>query len=300
MTAIAPGTYLEAEIATQPQDWLAARVTAERHRALLPAAGERVAVVGCGTSLYMAQAFAALREDAGLGVTDAWTPTEHHLERGYDRVVAITRSGTTTEVLDLLDQVRGRMRTTVITSTTGSPALDLADPILTAEVDESSVVQTRFATTTLAMLRWHLGEDLTPVAAQAERVLATDESTLGQAVHADQITFLGRRWTNGIAHEAALKLRESSQSWTESYPMMEWRHGPVSIAAPGRVVWAFGEPVEGLADDVARTGAEFVSSDLDAMADLLRVHRLCLVRARAAGLDADSPRNLTRSIILSA
>jgi len=298
MTVIDPDTHLAAEIATQPQDWLAARATAERHRQVLPAHGERVAVIGCGTSLYMAQAFAALREDAGLGVTDAWTPTEHRLGRGYDRVVAITRSGTTTEVLDLLEQVRGTMPTTVITSTAASPAVELADPIVTAEVDERSVVQTRFATTTLAMLRWHLGEDLAPVADQAARVLEADESTLGPAVDADQITFVGRGWTSAIAHEAALKLRESSQSWTESYPMMEWRHGPVSIAAPGRVVWAFGDPVPGLADDVARTGAAYMSLSIDAMADLVRVHRLCIARARAAGLDVDRPRNLTRSIIL--
>ena len=39
---------------------------------------------------------------------------------------------------------------------------------------------------------------------------------------------------------------------------------------------------------------------IDALADLLRVHQLCVVRARAAGLDPDQPRNLSRSIILSA
>jgi hypothetical protein len=80
--------------------------------------------------------------------------------------------------------------------------------------------------------------------------------------------------------------------------MMEYRHGPVSISSPGRVVWAFGELVPGFADDVAVTGAELLHAPIDAMADLLRVHRLCSVRARNAGLDPDQPRNLTRSIIL--
>lgn len=294
-----PTSHLAEEIATQPQDWLAARRAADEHAALLPAPGERVAAVGCGTSLYMAQAFASLRESAGLGVTDAWTPTEHRLGRGYDRLVAITRSGTTTEVLDLLDAVKDTIPATVITSSPGTPALDLADAILTEQVDEQSVVQTRFATTTLAMLRWHLGEDLTEVAAQAQQVLDADEASLGPAVDAEQVTFVGRGWTNGIAQEAALKLRESAQLWTEAYPMMEYRHGPVSISAPGRVVWAFGDPVDGLAEDVAVTGAAFESSAYDAMADLLRVHRLCIVRARQRGLDPDQPRNLTRSIILA-
>lgn len=298
MTTELSSTYLEAEIATQPEDWRRAGALAREHADLLPGPGQRVAVIGCGTSLYMAQCFAELRERSGQGHTDAWPASEHRLDRGYDRVLAITRSGTTTEVIEVLEQCAGKMPTTVITATPSSPVVDLADAIVTPEVDERSVVQTRFATGTLALLRTHLGEDLTAAAEQAQAVLEADESSLGPAATADQITFVGRGWTNGLANEAALKLRESAQVWTESYPMMEYRHGPVSISGPGRVVWAFGEPVENLADDVAVTGAHFESSRIDPMADLLRVHRLCLVRARAAGLDPDQPRNLTRSIIL--
>ena len=106
MTATPPASHIEAEIATQPQDWLEARDAAAEHAALLPHPGERVAVVGCGTSYYMAQTYASLREGAGLGITDAWTPTEARLDRGYDRLLAITRSGTTTEIVDLLDGQR--------------------------------------------------------------------------------------------------------------------------------------------------------------------------------------------------
>jgi glucosamine 6-phosphate synthetase-like amidotransferase/phosphosugar isomerase protein len=148
------------------------------------------------------------------------------------------------------------------------------------------------------MLRWHLGEDLTTVAAEAQSVLDAPDSSLGPAVTADQLTFVGRGWTTAIAEEAGLKLRESAQLWTEAYPMMEYRHGPLSISGPGRVVWAFGELVPDFERDVAATGAELMHAPIDPMADLLRVHRLCTIRARAAGLDPDQPRNLTRSIIL--
>ena len=65
-------------------------------------------------------------------------------------------------------------------------------------------------------------------------------------------------------------MREASRSWTESYPQMEYRHGPISIAEPGRVVWVFGEPVPGLLDDVNATGATVGSDDLDAVSDLVR------------------------------
>ena len=299
MTASAPTTHLAAEIATQPANWTAARSTAERFAEALPKAGEKVAVVGCGTSLYMAQAYAALREEQGLGVTDAWTPTEARIDRGYDRLLAISRSGTTTEVIDLLARVEGQIPASVISSSPGTPALEVAEPILMPEVDEKSVVQTRFATTALAMLRWHLGEDLTLAAEQAQQIIDAGDDAFGPALTADQLTFVGRGWTNGVAQEAALKLRESAQLWTESYPMMEYRHGPVSISAPGRVVWAFGDLVEGFAEDVAVTGADLVHHEIDPLAELVRVHLLCVARARLVGLDPDVPRNLTRSIILS-
>jgi fructoselysine-6-P-deglycase FrlB-like protein len=299
VTSASPtSTHLEAEISTQPQDWVRARDYAHEYAGLLPARGAKVAVIGCGTSLFMAQAFAELREGSGQGITDAWPASEHRLDRGYDHVLAITRSGTTTEILEVLEKYQGTVPTTVVTATADSPVLELADSILTTHLDEQSVVQTRFATGTLAMLRSHLGEDLSQAADQAQEVLDADESVLGPAPQAEQITFVGRGWTNGVANEAALKLRESAQAWTESYPMTEYRHGPLSISAPGRVVWAFGEPVKDFARDVAVTGAELITSDIDPMADLVRVHRLCLVKARASGLDPDRPRNLTRSIIL--
>ncbi|MGH3365814.1 MAG: SIS domain-containing protein [Nocardioidaceae bacterium] len=292
-------TYLEQEIATQPQDWLTAAATAREHTALLPRPGERVAVVGCGTSLYVAQAYAALREDAGGGLTDAWPASEHRLHRGYDRVIAITRSGTTTEIVDVLEQLQHGPPTTVITADPDSPVARLAAPLCLPFLAERSVVVTRFATGVLALLRSHLGEDLDRAARQAQAGLDADESSLGPAVRAEQLTFLGRGWTTGLANEAALKLRESVQVWAESYPMLEYRHGPISVARAGRVVWVFGEPAEQLQDDVVATGAHYETAPgIDPMADLLRVHRLCLAKARAAGLDPDRPRHLERSVIL--
>lgn len=291
-------SHLATEIATQPDDWMRAADAAGSHAAALPRIGERVAVIGCGTSLYMAQCYAALREGAGHGLTDAFPASEHALHRGYDRVLAITRSGTTSEVLDVLGRLPAGPTSSVITADGSTPVVDLArHAIVLADVDERSVVQTRFATTTLALLRAHLGEDLAPVAEQGRAALAAELPAA--VVEAGQVTFLGRGWTVGLAHEAALKLRESAQLWTESYPAMEYRHGPISIAAPGRAVWAFGEVPDGLADQVRATGAHVEHAAGDPLADLLRVHRLCVVAAAGRGLDPDHPRHLARSIILT-
>ena len=295
------GTHLEAEVASQPALWAAAAARLPQVAHLLPAEGERVAVVGCGTSLFMAQAYAALREDAGHGTTDAWPASEHRLARGYDRVLAITRSGTTTEVLDLLRELPAGPARTVVTADPATPVVDLADPLVLDDADERSVVQTRFATTTLALLRASLGDDLAGAVRDAEQVLADGVAALPEAlVTAEQTTFVGRGWTVGLAHEAALKLRESAQLWTESYPAMEYRHGPISISTTGRATWALGDLPEGLDDDVRATGAHLEHSARDPLAELVRVHLLCLERARRAGLDPDSPRHLSRSIILDA
>ena len=292
------GAHMEAELRSQPATWArAAGLLAEQ--ALLPSSGERIAVVGCGTSWFMAQAYAALRETAGHGVTDSFAASEAFVDRDYDAIVAITRSGTTTEVLELLEQLRaGRARTVGVVGDPETPLVDLVDDVIRLPfADEKSVVQTRFATTALALVRASLGEDLGPAIEQAQS--AVDEDLAEGLIAAEQYSFLGAGWTIGLAHEAALKMREASQSWTESYPAKEYRHGPIAIAAPGRVTWMFGEAPAGLDADVAATGARFENRPIDGMADLVRAQRVALERARRAGLDPDRPRNLSRSVILS-
>ncbi|MFC9173552.1 MULTISPECIES: SIS domain-containing protein [Streptomyces] len=290
-------SYAETEIAGQPACWRRAAALADEHRAVLPAAGERIAVVGCGTSFYMAQAYAALREGSGQGESDAFAASEFPYGRAYDRVVALTRSGTTTEVLELLERVRPDSRTVAVTADPHTPVREAADGLVVLDfADERSVVQTRFATSALTLLRAHLGLHTEEAVRDAETALA--EPLPEGLLERTQFSFLGRGWTVGLAHEAALKMKEASLAWTESYPAMEYRHGPVSISTSGTATWMFGAAPEGLAEQVRATGAQWVESGLDPLADLVRVQRLAIARAAARGLDPDAPRHLTRSVVL--
>ncbi|GAA4791179.1 SIS domain-containing protein [Streptomyces ziwulingensis] len=291
-------SHVEEELGTQPECWTRAADQAREAGSALPRAGERVAIVGCGTSYFMARSAAALREDAGQGETDAFAASEFPPGRRYDRVVALTRSGTTTEVLELLGRLRGRTRTTAITADPATPVADTADDLAVLDfADERSVVQTRFATTALTLLRAHFGLPTERAVADARTALAGDLPE--GLVECAQFTFLGRGWTVGLAHEAALKLREASQSWTESYPAMEYRHGPISITTRDTAAWMLGEPPAGLADQVRATGGRWVASPLDPLAELVRAQRLAVAVAAARGLDPDRPRHLTRSVILA-
>ncbi|WP_327294607.1 SIS domain-containing protein [Streptomyces sp. NBC_01197] len=290
-------SHVQNELASQPECWERAAALAGSQAAALPAAGERVAIVGCGTSWFMAQAVAALREGAGQGETDAFAASEFPFSRTYDRVIALSRSGTTTEVLELLGRVRGQARTTAITGDPKTPVMEAADDIVVLDfADEQSVVQTRFATTTLTLLRAHLRLHTDAVVADGRTALA--EPLPEGLVDCSQFTFLGRGWSNGLAQEAALKMREASLSWTEAYPAMEYRHGPISITTEGTATWMFGETPEGLEEQVRSTGGMWVAGGLDPLAELVRAQRLAVAIAAARGLDPDSPRHLTRSVIL--
>ncbi len=291
-------SHVEKEIAAQPACWRSAAALAAGAFGL-PVPGERVAVIGCGTSLFMSQAYASLREGAGQGETDAFAASEFPAARRYDRVVALSRSGTTTEVLTALRRLPDATPTVALTADPHTPVGQAATETIVLDfADEESVVQTRFATSALVLLRAHLGEDVGPLAVQAEQAV---EAPLPEgATAARQFTFLGQGWTVGLANEAALKLREASNSWTESYPAMEYRHGPISITDAASCVWMFGPAPAGLDEEVSRTGATVVEGDLDPLAELVRAQRLAVALAAAKGLDPDQPRNLSRSVILPA
>ena len=236
----AAGSSTEREIASQPACWRRAAELAGSVAGLLPAPGERVAVVGCGTSWFIAQSYAAAREESGQGETDAFAASEMPRARHYDRLLLLSRSGTTTEIYELAERVRGATPTLAITA-------DAADPGGARRRRRSSSCPSRTRS------RWCRPGSRPPSspcsartsgttsawpAAAAERVLA--EPVPPELLAARQFTFLGTGWTYGLANEAALKLREAAGMWTESYPAMEYRHGPVAVTDSRSVVWLLG------------------------------------------------------------
>src|ERR1044071_9193515 len=113
------GSLVAREGAGQPGAWrraasLAASVAPFR-------AGVRTAILGCGSSWHASGAIAALREQAGAGETDAYPASEARLDRAYAQVIAISRSGRTSELLSALDLVPAGIEKLAIVGDPGSP-----------------------------------------------------------------------------------------------------------------------------------------------------------------------------------
>jgi fructoselysine-6-P-deglycase FrlB-like protein len=285
--------HVEREIASQPTSWLRAAELAETLRTVLPAG--RIALTGCGTSFYVAQSVAVLWENAGLGQADAFAASEMPIRSDYSAVVVISRSGTTTELIDLLHRL-GDAPTLALVGSDGPVSAAATRSLTLAFADEQSVVQTRFATSVVALFRALVGQDVPALAEVAAAELARPVQTFAGVT---RFVFLGTGTGVGLAHEAALKMREAARTVTESYPAMEYRHGPIALAEPGVVVWLLGPAPDGLVDDVLRTGATVIDDDLDPLVDLVRVQSAAIAIARDKNLDPDNPRHLTRAVLLA-
>lgn len=288
-----------AELASQPEMWRRAAATTEEELARLPLAGERVLALGCGTSYYVGEAYARRRIAAGLGPSRAEIPSQLDHVEDDEVLLVISRSGTTGDLVKVVRELGGHHRVAAIVGEAGTPLAELVpQPVLLEYADELSVVQTRFATTGLSLLRRSLGEDLTAVVKDGEEALIAPLPVAGAELQAlRHVVFLGDKWSAALCQEAALKVREAAGFWTEAYPLHEYQHGPISCAGPQSLVWTFCDVPDRVAADIEMTGARLEVGRLDPQAELVRVHRLAVELALREGRDPDHPPHLNRSVV---
>jgi len=287
------------EVRSQPEVWRQVAKVAAELTQTLPGESESVRIIGCGTSLFMGQAYSAYRQRLCRGWTEVYPASEVPPDRGCDLVIALSRSGTTTEVLQVVEDYRRRGGTPVlaITADRAAPLASLASRAVVLDfADEQAIVQSRFATTALLLLLAGCGWDVPATAARAEASLRFEVPSSIEKLQ--QFVFIGRGIGVGLANEAALKLRECAQVWSESYPAMEMRHGPMSVVGSNSLVWSLDPMNEKLREDVESTGASVLSGGEDPIAELIRIQLVAAHLAAARGLNPDAPVHLTRSVVL--
>lgn len=335
------------EIRTQVEAWASAL---DAVKAAEPAIGtlfgsdaraREVLFLGAGSSYYLGLAAAVFWGRRGFKANALPASEQLFHADGYPYrqppiVVAISRSGATTETRDAVRALRAA----------GSPCISIsteADSPIATEADlalvvtggrESSIVQTRsfsghlVATQALAAVA---ASDAPSVAALDDLPRAyqgwlerAEVIAQGLASRFERAYFLGtgERW--GIAMEGALKLKEASLTETEAFQTFEFRHGPKSMIDDQTLVMGLvGGPHAGLELDVMREARELgarvvvVGEDLASLDGLEAVsfgsglpedvalpyhlpllHLLAYHRAVAKRLDPDHPRHLDFAVLL--
>jgi glucosamine--fructose-6-phosphate aminotransferase (isomerizing) len=343
----APGVNTYAEITTQPDAWAQAvqvvRENAASLSKLTPFDYSQVVFTGCGSTYYLSLAAATLAQMLTGAVCRALPASELLLypagvfprEDGRTLLVAVSRSGTTTETLRAIEAFRaaGRGHVIVISNYPDTPMATLGQVNLIIPAGrEESVAQTRsFASMYVAAAAtaavWG-GDDallaaldaLRPVGERLVREYAPVAQRRGEDLSVNQVFFLGSGPRYGLACEAALKMKEMSLTAVEPFHFLEFRHGPMSMITPQTLVVALLSEAQRAAEaavvtqmaelggqtlTLAESQADIVfASGLPELArGVLYLPLLQLMayhRSIAKGLDPDRPHNLSKVIELDA
>jgi glucosamine--fructose-6-phosphate aminotransferase (isomerizing) len=249
------GQHTWTEITGQPEAWRATweAFTADRialEDFLSQTDFAQILVVGCGSTHYLAQTAAAILTRSAHTPAHALPSSELWLFPGpaspSDRtlLLAVSRSGKTTETLQALERFRETYGGPVLAVTCypQSPLAQQANfALVTPGGQEQSVAQTRSFTSMLLLIQ-ALAAALASDEEMLERLYRLPDALedlvarlgdLPQRLGADQdierIFFLGGGPLYGLANEAMLKTKEMSLSYAEAYHPLEFRHGPMSM-----------------------------------------------------------------------
>lgn len=344
------GQYTFAEITGQTIAWaeaLAAFQAAEKtiQRTWPQLDLSQVIFIGCGSTYYLSQTAAALFQGV-TGVPARACPSSEILlfsEQVLSRpdqtlLVAISRSGTTTETLEAVNRFRqlGGRAVWGVCCYPESPLAQTCDLTLLAKGgQEQSTAQTRSFSSMLvlaqALAATIAGEDtsvLTTLPELGNHLLEQTAGlveTLGRRTDLTRFYFLGSGFQYGLANEVMLKMKEMSLSQSEAFHFLEFRHGPMSMVDEQTLM-------VGLLSDTARKHEQKVLAEMAELgASTLGVNALSTTdadhtifleqglpawvspvlylpslqllayhRATSKGLDPDSPRNLSAVIFLEA
>ena len=339
------------EIKSQPEAWAQALDVTNASRSALLSADDYDMVIftGCGSTYYLSLAAAALYQEL-TGRTARAVPASDLLLNPQTVVgrivnptyktllVAVSRSGTTTETVKAVERFKQEMRGGVVVISNYDEVLSrLADVnIVISRGQEESVAQTRsfasmYVAVTAFCARMAGRDDLMSAMGKLPEVgnwvIANYESfarRLGENLVFDRFYFLGSGIRYGLACEVNLKMKEMTLTHSEPFHFLEFRHGPMSMVNEnavvvgmlsdanrvhevkvlaemkmlGATVAVLGESPSGMISDA---DVEFESGIPESVRGVLYLPVLQLMafyRSLAKGLNPDKPNNLTAVVKL--
>lgn len=303
-------------------------------------------LTGCGSSYYLSSIGARLMNCTELPsyavpAGEVLVSPDSLPAVSPDLLIPVSRSGESTETLSAVRKLKERNPGSAILDVTcneDSPMRELSDlSVVSREGSEESTVATKsfssmlLAVEYLSRLRLEgegardnfrgLPEDSRKVLDRFEKL----SKEIGRRRDLEKFVFLGTGEYYGLALEAMFCVKEMSLSWSEAYPLLEFRHGPKSIVEENTLVVVFysppgGEKFDGMVKEINSIGGEtFVigrEENIDGLESNYRaeipvrpnytdlslyialIQQLGYYRAINLGLDPDEPRNLDQVVKL--
>lgn len=337
------GKHTFTEIHSQPAVWQAALSAAQENRQVLEnlnlAHFDQVVFTGCGSTYYLSLSAAVTLQRASGALCKAVPASEllfspdSVLNGGQTLLVAISRSGSTSETVQAVQQFKHQKRGLVIGITNyGQEALaSLADISLVIPAgQESSVAQTRsFASMLVAATAmtsilsrkpdWlEQMQALPPIGARLMDRYEDAARKIGENLTLDRFYFLGSGERYGLACETNLKMKEMTLTHSEPFHFFEFRHGPMAMVTPTTQIIGLHSVANRKNEDLvlkemAALGAQTISL-ADSAADFVFESHLpeslqnvfflpilqlmAYYRSIRKGLNPDQPNNLTAVVKL--
>ncbi|MGB8984134.1 MAG: SIS domain-containing protein [Anaerolineales bacterium] len=327
------------EIKSQTEAW--AQAIEVTRAVTLPKADkyQQVVFTGCGSTYYLSLAAAALYQEltgrAARAVPggELLLNSQTILTGQKTLLVAVSRSGTTSETVKAVGKFKAEKRGEVVVISNYEESLSRwADVnILISRGQEESVAQTRSfasmyvaATAFCARLagRTDLLDPMGKLPEAGSLLIDKYEAfakETGSNLDFDRFYFLGSGIRYGLACEVNLKMKEMTLTHSEPFHFLEFRHGPMSMVNQNAVV-------VGMLSDANRAHEAKVLSEMEALggtvaglgeseADVVfgsgipeSVHGVLYLpvlqlmafhRSIAKGLNPDRPKNLTAVVQLN-
>jgi glutamine---fructose-6-phosphate transaminase (isomerizing) len=248
------GTYTYKEIMSQGEVWQKVLLNAEdqfeKVRDLMFRKHDEVIFIGCGSTYYLslsaAKIWTALTNEPARGMpsSEAWIYGETNFSRNTPLLVAVSRSGETTETINAINTFKQMYGDNILviscypdSNMVGSTTYTLLSP----DAQENSVAQTRSFSSMYVMSHLLAGyysnktshiEELSQLPSLFSQVVEKYEpliKNIATDLKYDHFVFLGSGINYGLASEVMLKMKEMSKSVSEAFHFMEFRHGPMSM-----------------------------------------------------------------------
>lgn len=337
------GYHTKKDIFSQTTAWQGALKAVENQKKeienLMLSDFQQIIFMGCGSTYYLSLAAASLFQTQTGTICRAVPGSELLLNsntiltKGKTLLIAVSRSGSTTETVEAVRQFKKNQEGYVIAITNygNQPLAGLADlPIVIPEGQEVSIAQTGsfssmfIASSALPILlsgRKELFEKMHDLPKAGESLIKKYEPIAkenGENLDLDRFYFLGSGVRYGLASEANLKMKEMSLTHSEPFYFLEFRHGPMSMVNENTaVIGLLSEKNRSYEEDVLNEMKELgghvislaennadVSFD-SGLDDLIRnilylpvLQIMAFYRSISKGLDPDKPKNLSSVIYL--